>query len=372
MLRGEFDVGVASGGAEGLKLMLNNDPFAVVVADMRMPGMDGVEFLRKAEELAPETTRMMLTGNADLQTAVQAVNEGHIFRFLTKPCPKETMVKALEAGVRQYRLVIAERQLLEETVNGSITVLAEILSLVNPTAFGRAIRIRRFVKHIVSRLGLPDAWQFEVAAMLSQVGCVALPPETLEKVYAAQELSEEEAKSFASHPDIGGRLIVGIPRLDTVAHMIARQQEPYAWAPWQQEPSKQDPVVIGGQILKVALGFDRLLSQGTPPKRALAELGKQGDEYCGHIVAALQDIEVRPPKSQIKAMPVSRLDAQMTLDQDVYAKNGSLLVTKGQQLTIPVLVRLRRWAKGVGVVEPIRVIIPQGAEGKAPVAAAAT
>ena len=76
-------------------------PFAVVVADMRMPGMDGVEFLQHVKEMSPDTVRIMLTGNADMQTAIDAVNKGNIFRFLTKPCPYETMTVAVNAGDRK-------------------------------------------------------------------------------------------------------------------------------------------------------------------------------------------------------------------------------------------------------------------------------
>ncbi|MHC4294332.1 MAG: HD domain-containing phosphohydrolase, partial [Planctomycetota bacterium] len=248
ILRNQFHVETALGGAEGLELITTKGPFAVIIADMRMPGMNGVELLTKVEQIAPDTVRMMLTGNADLQTSMDAVNEGHIFRFLTKPCPKETLVKSVTAAVEQYRLIVAERQLLEETLNGSITVMTDVLSLVNPTAFGRAARIRRYVKHIARQLGLHDTWKFEVAAMLSQIGCITLPPETLEKIFAGQELSGEEESMFASHPDVGGRLIVHIPRLEPIAHMIARQQEPFSWHNDDVEPARRDEIVLGGQI----------------------------------------------------------------------------------------------------------------------------
>src|SRR5579872_2798210 len=81
----------AMGGAEGLAKIADSGPYAIVISDMRMPGMDGIEFLRNVLTWAPNSVRMMLTGNADQQTAIDAVNEGHIFRFLTKPCAPETL-----------------------------------------------------------------------------------------------------------------------------------------------------------------------------------------------------------------------------------------------------------------------------------------
>jgi DNA-binding NtrC family response regulator len=84
-LRKEFKIDTAEGGAPALALMRGRSPYAVVVVDMRMPAMNGVEFLMELEKTAPDTIRMMLTGNADQKTARDAVNQGHIFRFLTKP-----------------------------------------------------------------------------------------------------------------------------------------------------------------------------------------------------------------------------------------------------------------------------------------------
>jgi DNA-binding NtrC family response regulator len=114
-LRKEFQIETALGGGPAPEAIAQRGPYAVIVSDMRMPGMDGVQFLSKVKERAPDSVRMMLTGNNDLQTAMQAVNEGNSFRFLTKPCTPETLAKALEAGLEQYRLITAERELLEKT-----------------------------------------------------------------------------------------------------------------------------------------------------------------------------------------------------------------------------------------------------------------
>lgn len=92
-LRRDFDIFIAEGGLEALSIIEKEGPFAVVVSDMRMPVMDGVQFLSRVRDIAPETVRMMLTGNADQQTAIIAVNEGNIFRFLTKPCPPDVLAK---------------------------------------------------------------------------------------------------------------------------------------------------------------------------------------------------------------------------------------------------------------------------------------
>jgi CheY-like chemotaxis protein len=135
-LRKQWHLETASSGQAALGLLETQGPYAVIVADMQMPGMNGVELLTRARTLAPDTVRIMLTGNADQKTAVEAVNEGHVFRFLNKPCSAEMLALVLDAAVRQYRLVVAERELLEKTLSGSVKILTEILSLQDPRTFG--------------------------------------------------------------------------------------------------------------------------------------------------------------------------------------------------------------------------------------------
>src|SRR5262249_38511740 len=110
-LRQHHRIITAPGGEAGLKILADDGPFAVLVADMQMPGMNGVQLLTQVQKLYPDTVRIMLTGNADQQTAIEAVNKGHIFQFLNKPCPIDMLKLALQAGIKQYRLITAERQL---------------------------------------------------------------------------------------------------------------------------------------------------------------------------------------------------------------------------------------------------------------------
>ena len=162
----QFDIEIAVGGEEALEAISQQGPYAVVVADMRMPGMNGVELLAEVRQRAPDTVRMMLTGNADQQTALEAVNQGHIFRFMTKPCPPDHLRQAFEAAAEQHRLVNAERVLLEQTLRGSINTLTDILAMINPAAFGRAIRARKDMSELADAL---DVRACSVAAIMDAV-----------------------------------------------------------------------------------------------------------------------------------------------------------------------------------------------------------
>ncbi len=109
-LRRDFELETVAGGFEGLDVIQRDGPFSVVVSDYCMPEMNGVEFLARVREIAPETVRMMLTGSADLHAAIQAINQGNIFRFLTKPCGTEELQEALHEGISQYRRTHKERK----------------------------------------------------------------------------------------------------------------------------------------------------------------------------------------------------------------------------------------------------------------------
>ncbi|MDD2237926.1 MAG: response regulator, partial [Kiritimatiellae bacterium] len=180
-LRRAFDVHTAAGGEAGLRVIQESGPFAVVVSDMSMPGMDGAAFLAKVCELAPDTVRIMLTGQADLHNAMAAVNEGNIFRFVTKPADPKIMARAMKPAFDQYQLITAERNLLEETLNASVQVLVDMLSITNPAAFSQTMRVKDLTMRLAERLELKDRWQLELAALLSQLGAVTVPVETMSR-----------------------------------------------------------------------------------------------------------------------------------------------------------------------------------------------
>ena len=114
MLHGEIEVETATSGTEGLATIHLFGPFAIVISDMRMPGLNGAEFLARVRELAPHTVRMLLTGHNDLKRAIAAVNEGQIFRYLSKPCEKEEMLNAIRLGLAQYRANVEAGEIVKE------------------------------------------------------------------------------------------------------------------------------------------------------------------------------------------------------------------------------------------------------------------
>ena len=357
-LRKYFLVYIALGGNEGLKAVEDNDPFAVIVSDLRMPGMDGIQFLSRVRKIAPDSVRMMLTGNADLPTAIGAVNEGNIFRFLTKPCEQEALIKALSDGVRQYQLIIAERELLEKTLHGSVKVLPEILHLLNPEAFGRASRITRYARKIASAMGVADAWQIETAAALSQIGCVVLPETALKKLYKGEELSGEESQLFAMHPYVGSDLLSHIPRMETIANIIANQEKDFDDPEALQESKQGDEIPQGARILKVVLDFDTLKARGVTDGEAFAKLSKGSTRYDPAVLGALYEILAAESSDEERVVRVADLIDGMILAQDVRLTDGRMLVARGYEVNRALRERLKNFSVRTGIKEPITVIVP--------------
>jgi response regulator RpfG family c-di-GMP phosphodiesterase len=306
MLRQEFNLDTAIGGEQGLAAIAERGPFALVISDMRMPVMDGVQFLSRVMQNSPDTVRMVLTGHADLDAVMHAVNDGNIFRFLTKPCDKETLAKAITTGLVQYRLITAEKELLENTLMGSIKVLTDVLSLVNPVAFGRSMRIARCVRHLVKKFNLGSSWRFEAAAMLSQLGYVALDPDLIDAASRGAAVSPEDLKRLQSHPRIARDLLINIPRLEPIAWMIG-QQAPDTGSEQKKIPQADslspEVLAFGAKILETAIAYDDLSSKGMSQESVTTWFNYRLDHYDRQIVDALKDLEPEGPKMQLRILP---------------------------------------------------------------------
>lgn len=355
-LRKRYDIVTASSGREALEKMKTDGPFAVVISDMRMPEMDGIQLLKEIKDLYPETVRMMLTGNADQETATEAVNQGQIFRFLTKPCPVALLTTSIALAVRQYRLITAEKQLLDETLNGTVKVLSELLSFAKPTAFSSVSRVRAMVMDIARALGLDSLWQMDIAVLLSQIGCVTLPNELLSKVYSGIELSPEEEEMYLNHPKIAGRLLEHIPRMESVAFIIEHQLQEYSvYAERSEYVEDEEELCLAAQILKAAFAYDLLMFRGKSHEEVIRDMSHAHDVYNPSVVKRITKVRYDDTSQEVLSIRVQDLAVGMVVEQEIIAKNGTLLAPRGQELTWPVLQGLLNFSRKVGVKEPIVV-----------------
>lgn len=349
-LHRSFDVRVASSGPEGLELLrAEPDAYAVVISDMRMPGMAGDAFLREARIAAPNAVRMLLTGYADVESAVRAVNNAQLFRFLTKPLQPEELMRACAAALGQHRLMLAERVLLEQTLKGAVDALVSTLALASPTAFGRGTRVRAQVSLMVDAVELSNRWEVEVAAMLAHIGAVTLPSETAEKWYAGQPLTADERAMVARIPAVSRRLLEKIPRLDGVMEILSR---------YEATPVAGDPVMIAempepARILRIAMDYEALESAGSQPAVALATM-RTRRIYDPYLLDRLRDaLGVESDHdTQLRDVAVDELELGMTLADDVRSKSGGLLVARGHPVDEHMLVLLANVRPGL-ICEPL-------------------
>ena len=360
-LRKQFAFDAALGGPQALELLRGGAKYALIVADMRMPEMDGIEFLEQARKLAPDAVRMMLTGNADQHTAVDAVNRGEVHRFLNKPCPPEVLIPALENGLQQYRLQQAERELLEGTLTGSIKVLAEVLGMVAPDALGRGQRLRNSMARFARFLGATPEWELEVAALLSPVGYASLPARLLQRIGGGGELTHEEQAIVDRVPQIGHDLLAGIPRLASVAKIVLYQNKAYDGSGFPHDDCLEGKLPLGARLLKVLGDRMALEAEGVVKQHALAAMRARTGRYDPELVT--QCFQCFPyfldnavsAHLPVRTLYVKELETDQVVVSDIVTREGLVLVGAGNRLTEMVLQRLYNYDQLGEVKQPVLV-----------------
>ncbi|NYZ61953.1 response regulator [Luteimonas sp. SJ-16] len=342
-----FDVTTADGGAAGLAALEASGPFAAIVSDMRMPNMDGVAFLAQARQRAPDTVRILLTGQADTASAIAAINHGAIFRFLCKPCPTEVLVATLDEATTRHRMTLLEREVLETTLSSAVNTLGEVLSMAAPAAFQCATLAQTCVRHALGRLDWAEGWTVQVAAALSQIGLVGVPSELLQRDLAGEPLEDSERALLQRHPEVGYRLIVSIPRLQPVAEIVRHQAVP-------PPPEAADVVVRGAHLLRAALELTRLLAGSASHARALGALTTMEPPVPGEIVRALFDFRMESMRRS-RSVRVRDLMPGWIVEEDIRTQRGILVLTAGSELTATAILALRNHVAAHAIAEPLRV-----------------
>lgn len=321
--------------------------------------MNGIEFLSELRKQSPDTTRVMLTGYADLDNAIRAVNDGNVFRFLTKPCDKDVLLTNVKDAVAQYELVTHKKVLLEQTLKGSVELLSEITSLVNPEAGARINRVRRYVRYLARKKGVKDLWRYDIATMLSQLGTLILPTGTLDTLLTGKDLNPEQVQIFEMHPAIAQSLISKLPRLESIAEMISYQLKGFDGSGTPRNAIKEDSIPLGGRILRIALDYDMYMQFGKSPKDAFSRLEETIECYDPELLYYLEGMLGVEARYTIKDLSISELKTGMILHDDVTSKQGALLLRKSLELDKDKIDRIHMFVEKVGVQEPLRVLVSE-------------
>lgn len=343
----QFDVVTAIGGEAGLVAMSEGAPFDVIVSDMRMPGMDGAAFLAQARERAPDTVRILLTGQADAESAIAAINQGAIFRYLRKPCPTDELTATLQQAVDVHRRTLLERELLSTTLASTIKMLSEVLSMVAPWAFQRSAMLQTCVRHVTQKLAWPDGWAVQVAAALSHIGCISVPGDVIQRDLADGELSEDERKLVDAHPEVAHRLLASIPRLQAVAEMVRYQARP---APADASAD----VARGAQLLRASQHLIRCLARKQSMAQAVQSLKTLNPAVPYQMVEALSDLRLSVDSGPRKAR-IRELIPGWRIEQDVVTKRGMMLLAHGSELSATAIHALRNLHAQGAISEPLLI-----------------
>jgi response regulator RpfG family c-di-GMP phosphodiesterase len=366
-LRRQFVLDTALGGDEALEKIATSGPYALIVADMRMPGMTGIEFLRRVQEVSPDSVRMMLTGNSDLQTAVDAVNEGRVFRYLTKPCAAPELAPILAEGLDQYRMRFVEREVLETTLSGTVKVLMEILSLLDPVVFSRSQRLKDYVHQFCRDTGASSAWENELAAMLSQIGRVTIPRDLIERLAAAVPLTETEETLLARVPELGADLLENIPRLGYVATMVRYQQKHFDGSGVPSDALCGENIPYGSRLLKIFTDLIELEDASFTRHDAFVKMQEFADRYDPALLMAVWDwcnhaFGTSRDNTPTRLLTLEELQSGYVLAEDICSREGLLILSGGSRLTPMLLAKLQNF-RALGSLDNVALIYEPESDG---------
>lgn len=338
-----FELSTFERGADALAELNNNTTYPVIVTDMRMPEMDGLQFVNEARKLTKQSVFVMLTGNADQQTAIDAINKGEVFRFLNKPCDGDLLTSTINTCLRQYELQRAEQELLRDTLTGSVRLMHELIAITNPLIAERSKRVRSIAVALLKQLGQPGETMVSLAGSFSCIGLLPLQ-------VTDESKGDPDEKTLADAAGVGMRLLAKIPRLETVSKIVGNQR---AVGQLPDELKSDTLVDFGGKLLRFALDWDAQASS------------RDGDYPAGlqYLEASLSDIYDKRLLVSASAIVDSGMFAQRisqrtmltiepqairsgdVLQESLVTKEGKLLLSKDSEVTETTVERIRAFAK---------------------------
>lgn len=397
-----YGILVAESGECGLDLLRHNN-IAVVVSDQRMPGMGGVEFLRRVRESAPDTIRMMLTGEADAADMAGAINQGEVYRYITKPWDDDELRLIVKAAVERYSLVAENRRLQAETLrqNAELSELnqtleakveektkklresffafvglcADMIELHDQLSGGHCKRVAVLARSFGQKLGIKGA-EFEAlwaAALLHEIGLVGVPKEVLDK--HETELSEGERALIRNNPALSQEIV---SRIDTLrqAGLVMRSHMENFDGTGYPDRLRGDEINAGSRILAVCRDYDRLRHARHPYSKvdALAAIergrGRRFDPVIAEsflrFASELKDSDegqcithsIGSKLPQVLKVDIQDISAGMTLARPLVTGKGRLLVAQGTVLTEALIEKVLNFHGIDPITESVQVLEP--------------
>ena len=333
-LKEDYSIIAATSGQKAIALASTDPAPDIILLDIMMPEMDGYEVCArlKAQKKTAKIPIIFVTAMDDVEDEAKGFDIGAV-DYITKPVSPPIVSARVKTHLGLKNAQQKLQDLLNQTLSGSVRVMIDILSLARPAAFSRSSRIKHLVKEMAVIIGLKDIWKFELSALLSQIGCVTVPGEILNKVYSGSELTREEQDIYAGYAARSAELIAHIPNLESVAGIISGFQD-VSGGHDELDPADRDVILIGGQLLKTAIDYIQLIGPGTAPETAVHKMTARKDVYDPVLVETLVEVlGIDAPEPAEETLDVAQIQPGMILNQDVYTKDGMLLAVKDTELS---------------------------------------
>lgn len=331
----DYDVSTAEGCAAALEIVKTDGPFSVVFVDMQMPQKNGVETIAEVRKKLPGAVFVMLTGNQDQATAIRAVNDGQVFRFLNKPCDVTEVTAALEAAQKQHDLIVAEKELLEGTFMGTINLMSDIIEMEG----NRKIDTRRMsaaLKVLSENLAVEMSWKEQIASRICLVGLSWLEPSDLFRFETMDPLSREHIALVNKVFQKSSKMIVKIPRLASVSHLL--RTVPMV----ESYKTKHQHEEVAALCLRVAFYWNFLTLRGLSGEEATPTLLKILPNLNTTIVSALSYLDDNRDSHALTKVKIADLVEGMVPNADIVTSMGEKVFSRGRRLTETMVSNLSR------------------------------
>lgn len=350
-------------------------PFALVISDQRMPGLDGVGVLKKVREMHPETIRMLLTGFASQDDTQRAINESGIARYMNKPWDDEALRQLVRECVDQFNLGTENKflaaqlalqnaalsELLDGTIGQSVRLLSNLLFYINPGAANQTERIRKLGKVLLEMMpGVTpeERWDIERALDLFNIGIVMLPPLVQVSLNKDGLHTIDRFPIAANHFILAADLIKDIPQFDRVAAIIRYQAKNFDGT-GRPETDRIEGlnIPLGARMLHVLLDLEKLSTANFRGKDVLRGMLKRKGIYDADIIDIMLHGSVTQKSTKKEEMVLLvHVAAGMVLGEDIKTQMGMVLLQKNTVLTEASVKILQSWHGYDRIIEPIKVV----------------
>ena len=279
-LRGKYDIMKAQSPAEALEILKDND-FQCIISDHKMPGMDGVEFLKLSSESHPNAIRLLVTAYSDVKILIDAINYARIYRYIKKPYAPDELAHIVEASLEYYQLKVDNETLIKD--------LKELFSgTIKAFTLGRSRRVAFYSAKMVEFLNLDKAQAgiIELAGLLHDIGMIGVAEDILNKT---QRLTDEEFEEIKKHVQHSVKILEDIKQLYDVIEIIKYHHEYY-------DGKKGTDIPLGSRIIAIADAYDSMVSnrayrQGLSPDEAVRLIEeKAGVQFDPELIGVFKSI----------------------------------------------------------------------------------